>query len=167
MKKIYFILLFLLLLFHTQSYAEDTTYTDQKYNFSITYPSDYRVFKNFKGVAITVFFPREDFFNLFNGYVNVVAKSIRPSHRPTEELIDIYFKYDKTVLQKEQVKINDIDFLSVVQTKRMFLFNLKLYILLTAKGTKIYTITYANTANNYDKHMDKAKQIMHSFKFLK
>ncbi|GAG82016.1 unnamed protein product, partial [marine sediment metagenome] len=166
MKKISFILLFLLLLSYAHAYAEDTTYTDEKYNFSITYPSDYRVFENYKGAAITVFFPKQGFFSFFNGYVNVIAKSTRPTTRPTEELIDIYFKYDKTVLKKEQVKINDIDFLSVVQTKRMFFFNLKVYILITVKGTKIYTLTYINTANNYDKHIDKAKQIMHSFRFV-
>lgn len=166
MKKISFILLFLLLFLHTQARAEDTTYTDEKYNFSITYPSDYRTFENYKGAAITVFFPKQGFFNFFNGYVSVIAKSTRPTSRPTEELIDIYFKYDKTVLKKEQVKINDIDFLSVVQTKKMFFFNLKIYILITVKGTKIYTITYINTANNYEKCIDKAKQIMHSFRFV-
>lgn len=167
MKRTSFVLLFLLILLHTQAYAEDTTYTDDKYGFSITYPSNYRTFKNFKGAPITVFFPKGGFFNFFNGYVNVVAKSTKPTHRPTEELIDIYFKYDKTVLKREQVVINDIDFLSVVQTKRMFFLNLKLYILITVKGTKIYTITYANTTNNYEKYIDKAKDIMHSFRFVK
>ncbi|UCH12922.1 MAG: hypothetical protein JSW18_03015 [Candidatus Omnitrophota bacterium] len=166
MKKTSFILLFLLLLSYAHAYAEDTTYTDEKYNFYITYPSDYRTFENFKGASITVFFPKQGFFDFFNGYVSVIAKSTRPTSRPTGELIDIYFKYDKTVSGKEQVKINDIDFLSVVQTKKMFFFDLKLYILITVKGTKMYTITYINTADNYDKCIDKAKQIMHSFRFL-
>ena len=166
MKKVYFVLLFVLFFLAAQVYAEDIIYTDEKYDFSITHSSNYRVFKNFKGTSITVFFPSAGLFNFFNGNVSVAVKSTKPTRRPMEELIDIYFKYDKTVLEREQVKINNIDFFSVVQTKKMFFFDLKLYILITVKGTKVYTITYVNTVRNYDKYTDKAKEIMHSFRFV-
>ena len=150
-KKIFVIVLFLsLFLLQTQAYAEDTTYTDEKYGFSITYPSNYRTFKNFKGASITIFFPITGFFNLFNGYVSVSGQSVKPTTRPIEELIDIQFKYSKSVQKKENVIINGIKFLSVVQSRKMAFWKLKLHHLITVKGTRVYTITYANTAKNYD-----------------
>lgn len=166
MKRICFILLLIFLFSQVQAYAEDAIYTDEKYGFSIAYPLNCRALKNYRGALITIFFPKISFFDFFNGAISINVRSVRSADRPLEELVDIYFKYSKSVLEKEKVIINDIKFLSVIQTQKMFLWNLKLHHLITVKGTKIFSITYIATVNNYDKHINKAKDIMHTFKFV-
>lgn len=167
MKRVFFTVPVVLLLFLAAGYAEETEYTDKKYGFSITYPSSYRVIKNYRGVPIIIFLPRSSFF--FNDNIAISVTSARPVDRSLEELVDIYFKYDKTVSEKKEVLINDIKFLSVVQaqTKQFwfFKFNLKLHHLITIRGTRIYTITYTAAAHNYDKYIEETEKIMKSFRF--
>lgn len=167
MKKIYFILfLLLLILIQTATvFAEDITYIDKKYGFSITYPSEFRFSKDASKGYIVLAFPKKDF-SLYADNITVIASHTTPSCHSAEEIIDIYFKYSKSVIKREKILINGINFLSVIQTQKMFFLNLKQYHLITTKGTKIYTITYAATIENYDKFLDKAKQIMHTFKFI-
>lgn len=57
MKKVFFITLLIFLLFLETAYAEDTTYLNKGYGFSIAYPSNYRVLKNLRGAPLIIFFP--------------------------------------------------------------------------------------------------------------
>jgi hypothetical protein len=61
-----------------------------------------------------------------------------------------------------------MEFISIVQThQQKILFkklNLKLYHLITVKGNRIYTITYAASADTYENNLAQAKDIMQSFK---
>lgn len=149
------------------AFAQESTYTDDKLGFSITYPSGYRVLKNYqKNVPLLIFLPSRTM--IFNDYIAINITNVRLLSRPIEELIDINFKYDKTVLEKKDMVINGIKFITVTQTQtqKILFFNLKLklYHIICFKGAKIYTITYTATAETFDKNLDQAKKIMYSFR---
>lgn len=162
MKRLSFILLSLLL-FCVQAFAEDATYINEKYGFSITYPSNRRIIKNYSDILLSIFLPSTSFFD--RTFVNITAKSTAVSDRSPEEIADIYFKYSKSVQERKYITINGTKFLSVVWLRRIFFLNLKQYLLITSKGTKTYIMSYTATINNYDKHINEAKEIMHSFRF--
>lgn len=168
MKKVFFITLLIFLLFLETAYAEDTTYLNKGYGFSIAYPSNYRVLKNLRGAPLIIFFPGKSFF--FNNSILVSVSGTGAGEKSIEEYLNIYFKYDKTVSEKKEVLINGIRFLSVVQTQRKSLwfleYNIKLYHLFTVRGTKVYTITYAADEDSFSKYLKEAKKIMESFKFI-
>lgn len=150
------------------AHAEDSVYTDQRYGFSIRYPSGCRTLINYRGSALIIVLAKvSPFFT--NNVIVTVAKGSSMG-RPLEELIDIYFKYDGTVSEKKKVTINNIKFLSVVQTQTksfwFFKLKLKLYHLIAVKGNRMYTITYNATPDSYDKYLALAKKTMHTFKFI-
>lgn len=165
MKKIIFLSILLLILFSSiQVYSDDTTYIDKKYGFSITYPSNYYVLKNYKELLLLIYFPRMSFFGI--SYVSIVAKRAGAAAGSAEKVIDIYFKYSKSVSEKKYVTINDTNFLSVIMAQKKFFFNIKQHHLITTKGNYIYIITYTALLDTFDRHLDRAKEIMHSFRFL-
>jgi len=176
MKKLYPVLVLLICLFqaHNCIFPEDAhgrekAYVDKKYGFSIAYPSELRILPSQKGAQLTIMLAKVSPF-LSNNIIISVAGG-RSTGRPLEELVDIYFKYDRTVSEKKEVTINGIKFLSVVQTlSKSFWFiklRFKLYHLITVKGNRIYTITYNATPETFDRYLPLAKSIMHTFKFIK
>ena len=68
------------------------------------------------------------------------------------------------------VAVNDIKFLSVVQTKEVkVLFKrlkLKMWHMIASKANKMYTIIYQASEDTYDKDLKEAEKIVHSFKFV-
>jgi len=176
MKKLYPVLVLLICLFQAHNcifpkhaYGSNKVYIDKKYDFSITYPSGLRILPNQKGAQLIIMLAKVSPF-LSNNIIVSVARG-RTTGRPLEELVDIYFKYDRTVLEKKEVTINGIKFLSVVQTlSKSFWFiklRFKLYHLITVKANRIYTITYNATPETFDRYLPLAKSIMHTFKFMK
>jgi hypothetical protein len=169
MRKLALILFCLLIaVLPVVSAQDETTYKDDKYGFTISYPSGLRAIKNYQpNVPLTILLQPKSIF--FNNQIIVTVSNIRPSSKSTEEMIDIVFKYDRTVEERKDVTNNGIKFTSVIQTQeRKILFfplRLKLYHLIAAKGNRIYTITYIATQDSFNSQLEEAKSVMHSFKF--
>lgn len=149
--------------------SRDIAYEDKQYGFSIAYPSNFQTVKNHQGARIVILLPQKLSKGFYRDNIVVSVNSIQLAGRTADEIIDIYFKYDGTVLDRNEITINGTRFFSIVQTHtRSFWFfrlNLKIHHLITERGAMLYTISYSALIDNYDKNIAKAKQIMHTFKF--
>jgi len=172
MKKIIIAITIALFISANTAFAENITYEDKKFNFSISYPSNFRSMKNFKGARLAIIFPIKSFMGFLKvNALTVTATTVKRTDRPLEELIEINYKYDGTVIDKGEVIINDIKFFSVLQRKEQsfwfFKLNLKLYNLIAIRGSTIYAISYAGLSDTFDNNIDAAKKIMQTFKFVR
>ena len=150
--------------------ALDTTYHNEKYGFSLTYPDTYKITKNQKNIALIIYLPQKGF-KIYPPSIIVNVASARAGDMKLDEFLDIYYKYDKTVTSKQDILLNGIEFIEVEQVKQEkmlgFKLKLKIYQILTTKGLQIYTLTYSALEQNYDESIEQARQIMHSFEFVR
>ena len=170
MRQLFIAIIILVLLCSAHAYSKDAIYIDKKYGFSIEYPEQYRVLKNYKNAPLVILFPVKKLFSLFNSNVAITVTTARPSKKSLEDIVDIYFKYDKTVSDRKEVSINRIKFISITQTQKkslwFFKLNIKLHHLIAVRKKRIYTITYSADTNVYDKYAKEAEKIMRSIRFL-
>jgi hypothetical protein len=161
--------LFGLLTYGVYAGISDTIYTDEQYGFSISLPSGFQTVKNHKGARIVIVFPQKLSRGFYRDNIAVSISSIQRANKTADEIMDIYFKYDGTVLGRKEMFINGTRFFSIEQTHtRSFWFfklRIKLLHLIAEKGTMLYTVSYSATTDNYDRNINKAKQVMHTFKF--
>jgi len=146
------------------------TYVSDKFNYSVTYPSDYGL----RQLNNIIFFvsPKKDKKFSFASNVNIMVKDLDEAAADTEK----YYAQAKKrllkslgevkILEEKKEKINGRQAQKLVYTSAVNEATFKLMQVTFISGKKVYVITYTSLLKEYDNYLKQARVIINSFKIL-
>jgi len=152
-------------------YAQQTeTYVSKEFNYSVTYPSDYKL-RQLNKIVVFVS-PEKDKKFSFAANVNIMVKDFDPDALNPEK----YYAQAKErllkslgevkIIEEKKEKLNGRQAQKLVYTSAVNEANFKLMQVTLISGKRVYVITYTSLLKEYDNYLKQARVIINSFKIL-
>jgi hypothetical protein len=148
------------------------TFEGEKGNYTIEFPENWDVKKDFMGTDVIALSPQEDSSDMFRENVNIISTELdQPMSK--EEYFDLNEKSLEQLLKdfkladKQMTKVDGVDALKLVYTHRMGDVDAKVLQYLFVNDGKAYVITLTASPEEFDSYMSEFESIVNSFKTQK
>ncbi|MCA9406971.1 MAG: hypothetical protein KC684_10560, partial [Candidatus Omnitrophica bacterium] len=148
-----------------------STYNNDRYGFSIKYPSDWTVSENTNGAVVLFYSPLENDLDIFQENVNIVVQDISRNKMDVREYtelairqMEVVFKDQIETMESEPIYLDDNPAYNYVFVGKGPEGNLKYKSVWTLKDYVAYQVTYTSVESSYDRYVNKVNKMIKSFK---